>query len=273
MRWASVAVALAALNTTLTFSNVWPTLAVRLNTGLSVELAFLVLALVLARRWGGPLSPSAQRWLSVLWVILIIGRYADVTVRSLYGREVNLYWDVQFAPDVGAMFAFVAERWQTTAFALGMLLVPLLLWIVPALDARMAAVRFAEPVTPAYARAMGELAYEMTGAGVKALGPAPSLDSNLSRVSGADVFLIFVESYGAACWDRPEFAQALAESRARLLTDIHETRRSVVSALVESTTFGGESWLAHLSLMSGTEVRDHRTNLRLMAQKRDTLAK
>jgi hypothetical protein len=46
-----------------------------------------------------------------------------------------------------------------------------------------------------------------------------------------------------------------------------------MSARVESTTFGGESWLAHVSLLSGTEVRDHRTNLRLMAQERDTLVK
>ena len=150
----------------------------------------------------------------------------------------------------------------------------LLLWIAPTLGARVpAAVRFAEPVTPAYVRAMTELAYEMTGAGVRALGPAPPMSSSLSRVSSADVFLIFIESYGAVSWDRPEFAQALAASRGRLEADIRETGRSVVSALVESTTFGGESWLAHISLLSGTEVRDQRTYVRLMAQERDTLVK
>ena len=45
----------------------------------------------------------------------------------------------------------------------------------------------------------------------------------------------------------------------------------MVSAFVESTTFGGESWLAHISLLSGTEVRDEDTNVRLMAQQRDTM--
>ena len=45
----------------------------------------------------------------------------------------------------------------------------------------------------------------------------------------------------------------------------------MVSAFVESTTFGGESWLAHISLLSGTEVRDQDTNVRLMAQQRDTM--
>lgn len=44
-----------------------------------------------------------------------------------------------------------------------------------------------------------------------------------------------------------------------------------MSAFVDSTTFGGESWLAHISLLSGTEVRDQGTNVRLMAQRRDTL--
>jgi hypothetical protein len=317
MRRLSAIVALAVLNASLTFSNVWPTLGVRLTTDLSIELALLVMALILLHWWRGslhgatkvaPYRDATLRWLAILWVILIIGRYVDVTVRSLYGRAINLYWDLQFVPDVSAMFAFVATRWQTAVFALGTLLFPLLIYfpvrwtlsqlsaairdrrarvvlgstaaaalllsIAPAVGARVPeGLRFAEPVTPAYARALTELAYEMTGTGVAALGPSPSMRSSLSRVSGADVLLIFLESYGAVSWARPELASALAASRGQLETDIRDTGRSVVSARVESTTFGGESWLAHVSLLSGTEVRDHRTNIRLMAQKRDTLVK
>jgi hypothetical protein len=214
MRSVSLVLALLALNASLTFTNIWPTLAVRLTPDLSVEVAILVLAMVLARRWIGNLSAATLRWLAILWVMLILGRYVDVTVRSLYGREINLYWDLRFAPDVGAMFAFVAKRWQIGAFAVGMLLVPfliyipvrwslrrvsdavnhprarlvlgtaaaaaLLLSIAPSLSARApTVVRFAEPVTPAYVRALTELAYEMTGAGVKALGPPPSIHSSL----------------------------------------------------------------------------------------------
>jgi hypothetical protein len=72
-------------------------------------------------------------------------------------------------------------------------------------------------------------------------------------------------------WERPEFVEALAASRARLDAEIHNTGRRVASAFVESTTFGGESWLAHISLLSGTEVRDEDTNVRLMAQQRETM--
>ena len=308
LRWASLAVALAALNASLTFTNIWPTLAVRSSGDLSVELTVSVLGLVLGRRWLGAASRATWRCLAVLWVALIVGRYVDVTVRSLYGRDINLYWDLRFVPDVGAMFAFVAKPWLAAAVVLGVVLVPvliyapvrwalecvkdatkdprarrvlgatavgaLLLWVAQSLGARVpTAIRFAEPVTPTYARVVRELAYEMTGAGVGALAPPPPMGSNLARVSGADVFLIFLESYGAVSWDRPEFAQLLAASRGRLEADIRETGRSVVSAFVESTTFGGESWLAHVSLLSGTEVRDQRTNVRLMAQQRDTLVK
>jgi len=40
---------------------------------------------------------------------------------------------------------------------------------------------------------------------------------------------------------------------------------------VESPTFGGSSWLAHVSLMSGMEIRDPKANVLVMTQKRDTL--
>jgi len=60
---------------------------------------------------------------------------------------------------------------------------------------------------------------------------------------------------------------------ARLDAAIRATDRDVVSAYVESPTFGGGSWLAHLSLLSGIEVRDPDTNALLMTQNRDTLAR
>jgi hypothetical protein len=97
------------------------------------------------------------------------------------------------------------------------------------------------------------------------------MNPSLSRVKGADVLLVFLESYGAVTFDRYGFAERLAGPRAELMAAIHDTNRDVVSGFVESPTFGGSSWLAHISLMSGVEVRDPDTNAILMAQKRDTL--
>ena len=307
-RWLLTVLALVALNVSVTFANVWPTLGLRLTGDVSLEVAVCVVGLLLARRWWGAPSGRALRWLAAFWVVLIVGRYVDVTARSLYGRDVNLYWDLRHVPDVGAMFATVATPWQMTAVGAGVVVVPLGLYVGArwafgqlgaALDGRATRralglvgavslglfvaqsagvrvsdrLRFAEPVTPAYARELGELAYEMSGAGVAALGPAPPMRSDLAQVSGADVFLIFIESYGAVSWERPEVVDALRESRTQLDADIRDTARAVVSALVESPTFGGESWLAHISLLAGTEVRDNTTNVRLMAQDRDTLVK
>ena len=52
-----------------------------------------------------------------------------MTVRSLYGRGINLYWDLRFVPDVGAMFAFVANPWLAAAVVLGVVSVPVLVYL------------------------------------------------------------------------------------------------------------------------------------------------
>ena len=99
------------------------------------------------------------------------------------------------------------------------------------------------------------------------------MNSDLSRVQGADVFIVFVESYGAISYERPEMARPLAAALAQFDAAIRDTRREVVSAFVESPTFGGSSWLAHISLLSGIEVRDPDTNAKLMTAHRDTLVR
>ena len=110
MRWALLTVALVLLNLSLTFVSVWPTLGVRASAQLSLEAALLVLILAVVRAWRGePVSARARGLLAAIWVVLVIGHYIDVSTRSLYGRGVNLYWDLKLLPDVGAMFATVAR--------------------------------------------------------------------------------------------------------------------------------------------------------------------
>jgi len=82
---------------------------------------------------------------------------------------------------------------------------------------------------------------------------------------------MFVESYGAVTWQRQDFVDRLRTPRAQLARDIRETGRSVVSGYVESPTYGGSSWFAHISLLSGLEIRDPNTNALLMTQQRETL--
>jgi len=130
---------------------------------------------------------------------------------------------------------------------------------------------FAAAITPAWGRQASFALRAIRGG--QAQLEHPAIESSLEAIKGADVLLIFVEAYGAATYDRPDMFKPLEPSRRRLLESARQTGRDVVSAFVTSPTFGGESWLAHITLMSGIEVHDLQTNAQVMAERRDTLVK
>jgi phosphatidylglycerophosphate synthase len=302
--WLALALSLILLNAAVTFHNVWPTPAISWSGELSVELAVVVLlGLVLSRAISGP-RPAIRHTLAALWLILAIGRYIDVTAPALWGRPINFYWDLQFVPDVAAMLAGATKPWLVVAagaVTLGLLAVAFVLldrafaivWraydIAPqrTLLTVVAAVMltgfatqkvsanaaklgaFPTPVTQTYARQVEFVVTAMRGG--RTLPASPSFDANLARVDGADVLLFFIESYGAVVYERPQFSAQLVGARAALDAAIHESGHDVVSAFVESPTFGGSSWYAHLTLLSGIQVGDPDTNALLMTAHRDTL--
>jgi hypothetical protein len=300
----SLAAAVLLLNVSLAFQNIWPTPLIRWGGEFSVECAVLLMLLVAWPLTGGPLSQAAIRWLTAAWMVLVLGHYADVTTPALYGRDINLYWDVRYMPDVAAMIARAAPIWLIVGVlaavaALLALLYVLFRWAIrtvtaAAFDARERApifmlgaaiivmfamqqrglhfdteAAFATPVVETYARQARLVAGALSAS--RTLPPSPPMTADLEGVRGADVFLVFVESYGAIAFERPDMAPQLDAARDGLDAAIHATGRDVVSAFVESPTFGGSSWLAHLSLMSGVEVRDPETNARLMTEKRETI--
>ena len=301
--WPALAVSLLLLNASLTFDNVWPTPRIAWGHTLSLELAACVLLLALAPRRAERL---ARRILPAIWIVLVAGRYLDVTAPGLYGREFNLYWDSQHLGNVAAMLGRVAPWWLiATVAAVAILAVALAHSLARLAFGRVAAamehgrrrlvlgalaaaaiavfasqqlgrfptdVAFADPVTPAYVR-QARFVLAMVGPGAVAppLGPSPALDTGLRGLGGADVLLIFAESYGAVTYETPAIADGLAASRAGLEAAVRDTGRHAVSAYVESPTFGGASWLAHLSLISGVEVRDQYAYTELMASRRDTI--
>lgn len=302
--WFGLAAAILLLNASLAFESAWPTPGVRWRGALSIELAVLVLALVAMRSRLAASVQAAARWLAVVWLVLVVGRYADVTSAALYGREINLFWDLRFVPDVMALLARPEKLWVIGAAGLAVAVLAVLTYVLvrgsirrvidatnrPAerralgvLAALVVAcwgaaklgfelpVRpiFAAPVVQTYARQARLLAISLTGSTVVAA--SPPMSSDFSLVRGADVFLVFIEAYGAVTFERPELASRLTAERTALDAAIHGTGRDVVSAYVESPTFGGSSWLAHITLLSGVEVRDHETNALLMREKRHTL--
>jgi hypothetical protein len=299
-----LAAALLLLNASLTFESVWPTPNIRWGNALSVELAAFVLLVAVAYRAAAGITRRAG---PALWIALIAGHYLDVTASSLYGREFNVYWDSQHLGNVAGMLARAAPAWVVAAATAGLAIALSVTYTLArlalgeiahavslgrfrlVLGAAAASVialftgqqigvvtgiplAFAEPVTPAYAR-QARFALGMFGPGAVApsLAPSPDLNRELHRLAGADVLLIFVESYGAVAFDVPDLAAKLAPARHKLVGAVRETGRQMVTAYVDSPTFGASSWLAHLSLISGVEVRDQYAYTSLMASKRDTL--
>ena len=254
------------------------------------------------------LSYGAVTALGFVWMFFTLGHYADVTAPGLLGRPINLYWDVRFVWDVTAMFVKAAPLWRTLLAGLALLGAGLaafrvLRWAVNRVNEALVVAserrvlllvagallmlfslerglpfdnldgplpRFAEPVTRTYLD-QAKLVRDALDTNARKLPPTPPLDSDLSLVQGADVLLLFMESYGAVGWQRSDFVQRLAEPRARLAAAIADTGRRVVSGFIESPTYGGSSWFAHISLLSGLDIRDPNANARLMTERRETL--
>ena len=226
-------------------------------------------------------------------LLLIAGRYGDITAPALFGRRIDLYWDLRHAPSVAAMFVEAAPWWRIAGLVTGIAVLIAALFLAvryalgtvlnglafPALRrgagllaaatlvlyaAGLGGVRtgaqswFALPVTPVYAR---QAAFLVRAAQAQNLAVTPMTRSDLGAVGGADVFTIFFESYGAVVFERPQLYAAVAAELARFNEFLRRSGWRAASAFVDSPTFGGASWLAHATLLSGrwiTREADYR---------------
>lgn len=283
---------LAILNFALSFHNLWPTPWITIRPEISIEIAVLVLALALYAEWRGPLSRTAVAWLSGLVMLFALARYAEVTAPALYGRAVNIYWDLPRIPDVAAMLVDVAPAWLLVLGALGLIAVLGLAFALIALSLTAVTRSFAKPVprratagvmvlviglfaaghsslpvntlswyslplTLTYKEQIGFVAEAFSAPPVPADSTSLRRDYGLEAVAGSDVIFAFIESYGAVVYDEPSLQTATRAGREQLAEALAATDRSVVSALVRSPTFGGVSWLAHASFMTGLQVTDN----------------
>ena len=113
--------ALALLNTLLSMKNWWPTPGVLPDLRLAPEFVAFWLVLLFAVAWRGRLASRTIGWLAAGYLLLVLGRYFDVTVPALFGRPVNLYWDGQQIPT----FLWVSARdypWYVSASGLALLI-------------------------------------------------------------------------------------------------------------------------------------------------------
>lgn len=73
----------------------------------------------------------------------------------------------------------------------------------------------------------------------------------LQGLAGRDVFLIFVESYGRSTLENPLYQASTKSALTALETSAKEAGLEVRSAYLTAPMVGGQSWLAHASVLSG----------------------
>jgi len=299
--------ALLLLNAAFVFNNLWPTPWIVPDLRVSPELVLGWCVLLVWLRVAGPPGERALSLAAVAAVALAFGRYADVTVRGLFGRPVNLYWDGQQIPTFLSVSAGGFALLQAAAVVA---VAALAVWAlfrgmkmlvrVVVRDAAPAALRspvalaatalllvsvlanyagvsatwsyVSRPVLPAYTRQAAVLMDALQpGRAQAALPASPAFDGNLAGLRGADLTLLFVESYGAVAFDDPAIRARLEQARAAMARGIADSGRRVVSAFVRSPTFAGGSELAHLGLLSGIDLQDPLRHDLLLTSDRSTL--
>lgn len=300
--------AVLVLNLALGFHNIWPTPWIMTRYEIAVEAALIVLLIAGLVEARGSFSPRACAGLAVLMLLLIIGRYADVTAPALFGRPINLYWDSQHLPNVVAMLGRAAPWWQSALAVVALvsamlLLLGLMRSIIRTISAGMLAARtrrvtiglsgaiilvwaisvsagyspvsrwFSQPVSLSFGEQLHRLTQAMSEQTAQDFKREPLVQSDLAMIDKANVLVMFIESYGVTTLDNPAHRKTLAPARERLAAAVRRSGRQVASKLLVSPTFGGGSWLAHSSFLSGFLVRDQPTYERLLASSRPTWVK
>jgi len=82
------------------------------------------------------------------------------------------------------------------------------------------------------------------------------LPSDVGRLAGSDVLLFLVESYGSAVFRNPYLLDKVGRAHAAFSSSLADHRYFVASSFVDSSTYGGGSWLAHATLHTGVRIAD-----------------
>jgi Sulfatase len=102
---------------------------------------------------------------------------------------------------------------------------------------------------------------------------AMSPEHLLARLGGADVPLMFIESYGRSALELPRYAETLVPTLDAFEQRLDERGLFAASTWLTAPTVGGQSWLAHSTLESGLWVADQAHYDALMRSDRLTLTR
>ncbi len=256
---------------------------------LPIELPLVLLALFAAP---ARLRRQATAAAALAVAVLVAAKLANLAVFTAYARPFNAFLHLHLIPagfQLLAGSAGVATATLATAVALVLLA---LLGLAIAAALRWVRAGFASwpariPVTVAVLMLAGYAALDVAdvrAAGEKTASAAtsrfiadqfrwhwqtfgdlarfrdeiahrpPAADNTLSKLAGRDVVLVFIESYGRTAIESPRFAPVVGASLRAFEAELDKAGFAARSGWLASSTIGGQSWLAHATLLSGLRV-------------------
>ena len=273
--------------------------------------AFEILVLAAALALFGLVGWRLPRWLRGLLAlaVLLVALFhlADALMPGLFGRTIDLYWDVRQVPSVIGLFYDSAGSWRAallTAAAAVALIAALAaivaaLWAIEWAAARRPAAAIAvivlafvagavaalprasgapAPVSTRLAGEIGEqgrllyrawqVAHGHLGRYAAALAAPQRATADLAGLKHHDVLLIYFESYGTVALDNPAYRAAIAPALARFAATTEQAGYTLLSNRIVSPTFGGGSWLAHGTMASGSKLDQFLSRLLLESDRR-----
>lgn len=283
--------ALFILNSALTFHNHWPTLGILLVPVVSLDLGIILLVLAFQTRFG-ELNRRCHWIFLCLFAFIVLGRYMVVTITALFGRRIDLFWEGQHLPAVIQMLTNHVSWWTLLGGILGFLMALMAMLVTLHWALGRVTLGLTQPkergllvgfavlclalalvsqvssnlvedkwfAAPLIKGLTSQVNFTETAAlhRDRQVMKAPLEESDLGRLRGADVFIIFFESYGVSVFDNPSYAKYLNKDFVALENTLQKSGWSLAATRVKSTTFGGSSWLAHASLLRGVKVADQR---------------
>jgi hypothetical protein len=257
----------------------------------SLDVVALFLVLALCGAWGKRLPRGVSWALLVFFLAARSLRIADGVERGAYLREFVLSVDLPLLPEFVRLFYATLSL---PLFALACLGLALLLGSLGFAIWRAFAVAQEELTLPTTTRALcvflGYLALlaaflpvqavfqpSMLGRWAREAQRALDLPADrarqqariaaldralqarphdLGQLRGHNVYLFLVESYGQSVLDRPELFALVAPEYRRFEGTLSGAGFSVATRLLDSPTYGGRSWLAQATLLTGIPTRD-----------------
>ncbi|GHE20208.1 alkaline phosphatase [Halomonas urumqiensis] len=247
------------------------------------------------------------RWLVVLTIALAVALgLGDAATHQAFGRSLNLYLDLPLARSVLHLLEGNLGDWVGRAVLLAGLLVLVLAawWLARGLARLQGIARHGRMVMLASALALvagGLVSAELAGMRLLPVARTPVIDTlhhqaeqvvetrrahhefavrvadspsratAMPGLAGHDVLLIFIESYGVSALFDERYSGVLRPRLDDMATRFEAAGLSVVSGVLESPIRGGQSWLAHASVLSGLTIDNALWYRLMLASDRATL--